>query len=159
MKLFLIGILFFSCLIGGFSVSAVYRKRTEQIEGFRDLIGFTGGQIEGYLTPTHEIFAMFRNKALEKSGFLDALRRYGWSGARDKYRGKLFLSEKELDALDVFFLQLGKCDTDSAVKHCIYYGKMFDDLAAEARADLPAKLKLCRSLGLVIGVMLAVLFI
>lgn len=159
MRLFLIGILFSACLFGGFFLSAVYKRRTEQLEGLRDLINFTGAQIEGYLTPTYKIFAMFGNKALQKSGFLDSLREYGWRGALDNCHGKLLLSERELDELGVFFSQLGGCDTDSAVRHCDYYGKMFGDLATAARTDLPAKSKLCRSLGFVIGVMLTVLFI
>lgn len=159
LEAFLIAVLFLTCLFGGFFISSVYRKRTEQLEGFRDLISFTGAQIEGYLTPTHKIFAMFRNKALQKSGFLDDLQNRGWRNALDNCRGKLFLSERELDELGSFFSQLGTCDTESAIRHCNYYRQVFGELAVGARADLPSKTKLCRSLGFVIGVMLAVLFI
>lgn len=159
MKLFGIAFLFFSCVFTGFFVSSFYKKRVEQLEGFRDLIKFTASQIEGYLTPTHRIFALFQNMALQKSGFLTLLGSCGWEAAFKECRGRLFLTEREIFELTAFFSRLGNCDTDSAVRHCNYYITLLGEWASAARAELPGKIKLCRSLGLAAGVMLAVLFI
>ncbi len=159
MKIFGIGLLFTACVIVGFFASSFYRNRTEQLEGIKELIGFTGAQIEGYLTPAHKIFMMFSNKALQKCGFINELQKRGWEEALKACRRKLFLTDREFSELSAFFSQLGKCDTDSAVRHCNYYKKLFGELASTARTELPGKTKLCCALGFAAGVMLTVLFI
>lgn len=143
----------------GFSFSADYRKRTEQLEAFRDFIGFISSHIEGYLTPVHRIFSLYENKTLEKIGFLDEIRKSGWNGALERCRGRLLLNEKEISDLGAFFSSLGGFDSASAVKHCAYFEKILGERSRAAREELPSRTKLCRSLGFVIGVMLAVLFI
>ena len=104
----------------GFSLSAVYRIRVSQLEGFRAFAAHIGAQIGAFLTPLDVIYANFKNAALESCGFLTALRKSGSEMAFSLCRDRLFISETELSEAEKFFRELGRHDAREEESHCSY---------------------------------------
>lgn len=159
MKILGILLIFLVCSFGGFSVSGIYKKRTEQLEAFRNFIVFIGVQIESYRTPLDIIFSRYRNKVLDKCKFTEKLSEIGWERALNETSADFFLSEREMIELKNFFAHLGTFDGENAVKHCLYYEKIFSAFASKAKEEAIPKSKICRALGFLAGIMIAVLFI
>ncbi len=159
MKTVGIFIIFSICAFGGLFFSGIYRKRAEQLEAFRALIVFVGVQIESYRTPLDRIFTLYKNEVLDKCGFMGALCELGFERALEECSSRLFLTEAEISELRDFFINLGSYDGDNAVKHCAYYEKIFGSMSEKARTEVTPKSRICRALGFLTGIMLAVLFI
>ena len=151
-------IIFMGCAFGGVSFSSVFKKRAAQLEGIYSLISFIGGQIEGYRTPLDNILSSYRNKALDECGLCRSILDLGFHNGIESCHG-LLLSREQTVALIEFFRLLGTFDGESAVRHCGYYGKIFLELSEKARKEASEKSRLCRSIGVLAGIMVAVLFI
>ena len=143
----------------GFFASAMYREQARQLEGFVILISHISAQIDGFLSPLSEIFASFKNKSLEKCGFLTALSEMGGAEALSFCRSRLYLSDEELGELERFFSGLGHHSPEEEMRHCAYYEKKMTAFSARAADRLSGKVKICKSFGLLIGVMLAVMLL
>ena len=143
----------------GFCASAMYRERARQLEAFVLMIAHICAQIESFLLPLEEIFATFGNKTLEKCGFLAALRAEGGVEAMLVCRERLYLSDEERGEIEKFFLGLGHHSPDEEMRHCSYYEKKISALSARASERILEKTKICKSFGLLSGVMLAVMLL
>ncbi len=157
----LFGALLIVCasLATGFSVSAMYKLQASQLEAFSMLISHISGQIDGFLSPLERIYAEFKNTTLERCGFLPELRRSGGMSALSKCRSRLCLTDDEVGELEKFFLGLGNHGINEEIRHCAYYEKKVSAFAANAKEHLPGKVKICRSFGLLVGIMVSVVLL
>ncbi len=152
-------LIFAASSAAGLSAAAMYRLRVEQLEAFARLIVHIGAQINSFLAPLDRIFAAYDNRMLAKCGFLEALRRDGGEAALTACRRRLYITETELDELKKFFMGLGRRGADEEARHCEYYEKRMSAMASKARSELAGKIRLCRSFGMLIGIMLAVILL
>ncbi len=148
-----------SCASAGLSVSAIYRLRVGQLEGFRLLIAHISAEIGAFLAPLDTIYADFKNTHLEACGFLLLLRQSGFETAFSECRSRLFLTETELSEVEKFFRGLGRHDAREEENHCAYYEKRISELHEAARAEAASKARLCRAFGFLGGLMLAVILL
>ena len=152
-------LIFAACTASGMSAAAVYRQRVIQLEAFTALIAHIGAQISVFLTPLDHIYAEFRNAALEKCGFIGALKAVGGVSALDECRRRIQLTDDEVYELERFFAGLGHSSAQEEARHCAYFEKRIGELAASARGTLASKMRICRVFGMLTGVMLAVMLL
>ncbi|MBQ2765628.1 MAG: stage III sporulation protein AB [Clostridia bacterium] len=143
----------------GFSASAMYRVRAEQLEAFGALITHIGAQIGGFLAPLDRIYCDFKDARLEKCGFLRVLRSSGASAALGECRESLFLNDGEIGELEKFFSSLGRGDANEEERHCAYFAKRFARFYESARNESASKGRLFRTFGFLSGLMLAVILV
>ena len=151
--------IFVSCAAIGFSASSMYSKRVRQLEAFAQLISYIGAQIDGFLMPLERIYASFENRTLEECSFLTALREEGGVAAMQICRRSLNLTQNEREELLRFFEGLGKHSAYEETRHCTYFEKRIKELAEAARGEYPSKSKVCRTLGVLLGLMLALVLL
>mgnify|MGYP001015495218 FL=1 len=142
----------------GISFSLNAKKELLELEGFIALIRHIRYRISFSLAKQGEIFSSFSIPALERNGFFPLLRSLPAGGGdsmltRALQAGNSFLSiDKETGkTLLSFGESLGKVSLDKQIADCDACLSRLEDIAAEKRKALPAKQKLCRSLGILIG--------
>lgn len=143
----------------GFIKAERCRTRVRQLEAFSKLISHISSQIESFLTPLERIYADFQNDTLEKCGFLPLLRQYGGVRAVAECRARLCLDTPEAEELERFFSELGGHAIDIESRRLAYFEKRMSELSEAAAAELRGKQKLYRTLGFLVGTMLAVILI
>ena len=158
-RLFGAVIIFFACSAAGFSASKMYSRRVKQLEAFSSLISYIGQQIHGFLTPFDRIYATAKSSALEECSFLNVLRQNGGVEAMRICRKSLHLTDGECAELERFFEGLGHHGADEEAKHCAYFEKRIRNFAEAARSELPMRGRVCRTIGMLFGVMLALVLL
>ncbi len=158
-RLFGAAIIFFACSAVGFFASKMYSCRVKELEAFAALVSYIGAQIDGFLTPLDRIYATVKNHVLEECFFLKVLRQSGGVEAMRMCRHSLHLTDGEYVELERFFEGLGHHDADQEAKHCVYFEKRIRGFAETARAELPSKGRLCRTIGMLFGIMLALVLL
>ncbi len=131
--------------------------RIRQLEGFLQLLRTTREKIVGFGTPTPEIFAGFRNEALEAAGFLPALREGSMRTALREARDGLYLDDEELLPLLEFAASLGSGFADEEAARCEVAIAAIERALEARRSDQPNTAKLGRTL--VVGASLAVILV
>lgn len=143
----------------GFAASRLFYQRVLQLEAFTRLISHIAAEIDSFSSPLDRIFAGYRDETLEKCGFLPALRRSGGAAALDECGGRLYLTAAERAELVKFLGGIGRRGRDETARHCAFYEKRLAALAQSARGELAGQMKVCRTLGLLAGAMLAILLL
>ena len=150
-------IIFFACSAVGFSASKMYSKRAKELEAFAALISYIGAQIDGFLTPLDRIYATAKSDTLET--FLAILRQSGGAEAMRLCRKSLHITHGEYEELEHFFEEFGHHSADEEARHCAYFEKRIRGFAESARAELPSKGRVCRTVGMLFGVRLALVLL
>ncbi len=148
-----------ACTAVGFFAAAMFRLRVEQLEGFRGLVSYIGAQIGVFLTPLERIYADFKDTRLEACGFLALLQKGDGETAVRECRSKLLLTDTEINEAIKFFRGLGRHDAREEERHCAYFEKRFGEMCTAASAEAQSKVRICRTLGFLCGIMLAVILI
>ena len=151
--------IFVSCSFIGFSAARVYRLRVSQLEAFLKLIRHIKAQIRYFCSPISSIIDGYEDEILSGCGFLLAARELGAGAGFESCRARLFLSEAESDELGSFFSGLGSHSADEEKNGCEYYEKTLGAELEKERSELAKRTKLCRTFGMLAGVLLAVLLI
>jgi stage III sporulation protein AB len=152
-------LIFVACTAAGFSAAKMYKLRVKQLEAFLRLISHIKAQIEFYRAPLDRIFDGYENEQLEGCGFLTLARSLGAKKAFDTCRNRLYISSSEADELYKFFDGLGTHNVNEERLHCAYFEKTIGDALSSAKTDLPKRTKLCRTFGMLAGVLVAILLI
>ena len=139
--------------------SNMQSRRQKNLECFLLLIRFIESEISCYQTPLDDIYRRFDGDALERCGFSAVLREKGLKEALVECKEALCLSDEEYRLLLDFSGELGKSYREEQLRGCDYYRRMLESYCNEGRQELPARLKLCRSLTLTGGLLLVVLLI
>ena len=151
--------IFVSCSLIGFSAARVYRLRASQLEAFLKLISHIKAQIGYFRAPLDSILEGYNDETLSGCGFLLAARELGVREGFDSCRTRLVLTDDEVDELGRFFSGLGSRSADEEESGCGYYEKTLGAALDKERAELAKRTKLCRTFGMLAGVLLAVLLI
>lgn len=151
--------IFFACSAAGFFCSSTYRRRARQLEAFTALISHIGAEIDSFLAPLDTIYASFDNRTLEECSFMTALRENGGVVAMQICRRSLSLTDSERAELERFFSGLGHHAAGGEAKHCAYFEKRIGELADTARSEYASKGRVCRTLGMLFGIMLTLVLL
>ena len=158
-RLFGAMIIFLVCSAVGFSASKMCSRRVKQLEAFASLISYISAQIEGFLTPLDRIYATAKSPVLDECSFLKVLRQNGGVEAMHMCRPSLSLTDSECAQLERFFEGLGHHSADEETRHCAYFEKLVRGFAETARTELPSKGRVCRTIGMLFGIMLALVLL
>jgi len=148
-----------AAMAAGMSAAGMLRTRVMQLEAFVALSSHIASQVESFRAPLDAIFADYENAVLARCGFLAALREHGGSEALRMSAARLYLTHAETAELEKFFDGLGRHGAGEETRHIAYYEARIGAMAQTARAELAAKARLCRALGALAGVMIAVMLL
>ncbi|MCI8387650.1 MAG: hypothetical protein HFE63_04200 [Clostridiales bacterium] len=148
-------LVFISCTLVGFSAAKMYRLRVMQLEAFVRLIAHIKAQIEYYRAPLDRIFDGYESELICE--FIDGARKYGAAEAFVSCRNRMYVSESEADELEKFFAGLGMHNVGEESSHCAYFEKRLGELLSSARGEIDKRAKLCRTFGILIGFLIAIL--
>lgn len=148
-----------SAVYTGFTAAVFYKRRLLRLEAFLALICHIEAQIEGYLTPLESIFSSYDDKRLTDIDFCGIAAEKGGAEAIRLCAGRLYLNPDEAAELCTFFDGLGKGTAAEEIRHCRYFEKRFSKLCAEASSELPGKIRICRGLGILIGIMVVIILL
>lgn len=155
----LLGIFLFSLasLLFGTHLLRGEKRKCEELEGVYLLLLHMKHAISSEGLPLSEVYASFRNRALEGTPFLLALRKHGLASALAECPP--YLPEGSLRSLSLYAEGLGKRfreeENEALARECEL---LFSELDAHRRA-LPARLKTRRTLLLSGSGMILLLFI
>lgn len=142
----------------GMHFSSAAKKEYLELEGFIALVREIRYAVSFSMTKQADIFAAFTHPILEKNGFLPLLRSLPAGGgeslltrALDASSPRLYLDAESKKILRNFALNLGKVSLEQQSADCDLCISRLEALATEKRTALPARQKLCRSLGLLVG--------
>lgn len=168
-KLFGAVLLLFSCSGLGFLKSRQYQGRVMQLEELIHITGFLKGEISFAVSTLPE--AMERISEKTEAPFAEFLyvlaeRMRMYSGENFSHildeliKEKLKASFLEKEDLDEFYqavCNLGYLDKEMQIHILEQYRKEQEEKIRRLRMQLPEKMKLCRSLGIMAGIFLIIL--
>ena len=155
----LLGIFIFAlgALLFTARVSSGERKKGKSIEGIYLLFLHMKHAISKEGTPLPDVYARFKNQALEEDGFLPTLRTEGLSAALKKHPPPL--SGAALNALSLYAEGLGKRFLEEEAEALERECERLEGELDSFRLALPARLKIYRTLLLSGSGMLLLLFV
>lgn len=145
-------------LFCGFRVASHYKSELLQLEGFLAMLQHIKYEVSSFLTKQSDIFSGFKNAALEKCGFLPALRAYEFDCEDSMLTGALLHSGHLLAAdaetrriLLLFAESLGKVSAAEQAVMCDNYSQLLRDGYEGKKKEITARVKLSRTLGFAMG--------
>ncbi len=153
------GLILAVCVILGFAAGGMAKLRVRQLEAFCGLVGHIRSEIGYSARPLESIFNAYSDETLDECGFLSAARTGGAVTAMTFARARLCLTEEEIDGLERFFGSLGRHNLDEELVCCEKFQKQLAESSGKAREALPGRLRLCRTLGILFGVLAAILML
>lgn len=160
-----------SCTGYGYYKSMEYRHRLEQVQELRKIIFLLSGEIACRKTPLAEACQMLAARSEKPYGnwlwtlYASMTRDKKmpfckiWEEAAEQLFTSIFLPEAEQNELKRLGKKLGSSDSKMQEQALNWYGEQLQELENSYRRTLQEKQKLCRSLGILAGLFLAVLFI
>lgn len=150
----------------GWLMSMRVREELRRLEGIIELIRHIKYEICRRFCPQEEIFERFENTALTKCGFVEILKKSRVEGeksaltsALDTY-GKLFPADAACErAVRDFAESLGKVSFAVQSERCDFYILHLEHICSQKHARAGADIKLCRSMGALVGVVTALLLL
>lgn len=160
-----------SCTGYGYYKSMEYRRRLEQVQELRKIIFLLSGEIACRKTPLAEACQMLAARSEKPYGnwlwtlYASMTRDKKipfckiWEEAAEQLFTSISLPEAEQNELKRLGKKLGSSDGKMQEQALNWYGTQLEELESAYRMTLAEKQKLCRSLGILAGLFLAVLFI
>lgn len=133
------------------------RTRVRVIESVIMLIAHIRMQIDGFRTPLREIYQSYSDATLHETGIQDVLRLTGFSGALPRIRS--YTGSDVSEALERFEGQLGKTSAQEQILFCLQTEQRLQEILTREKAALPARMRLCTTLGICCGIMLDIILI
>ena len=152
-------LIFLACSAAGFSGAAMYKAQKDELVAFLRLISHIKARIEYCRAPLDSIFAEYTDRLLERCGFIEAALTMRPTDALAKCRSRLSLSDAQIDELMKFFSDLGCHTAAEESAHCAYWEKRVGELLDAARRELPRVTRLYRGIGILVGIMAAILLL
>lgn len=147
----------FSLLFGALFISREFskyqKKRLSEYEGFYALATYMRTEISCFLSPVGEWSAGFSDDALERTGFLSAMRESeDLEKAFLKAAPKMSLSEVAREDLLRFCSAFGKGYADEVVRLIDSFREKFSEHIDREREEIPRSQKLVRTLCIAFAV-------
>jgi stage III sporulation protein AB len=155
----------------GISISKKYVKRVENIRNFQISLKIIESEISFLQTPVIEVFEKVDMNLGGRVGkvFKDTVLKYKknkgiiisnlFENELVKAKEELFLNKEDIEVISSFCRQLGLSDINNQINIINHAYCKLELNEKEAQADKEKNVKLIRSLGLLFGVMLVLIFI
>lgn len=155
-----LGLLFFACALLCTQFSAYQQKRVLECEGLLRLLEHMRGEVTLYLRPYPECVLGFENEALQKTGFLDALKvcktlSEAWESTRQNFS----INSELCKEFYAFCRNFGKGYAEDERKLLTSYVEKFEKTLEFERKEAPRTAKLVRTLVASGGCAIAVLLL
>lgn len=142
----------------GFMKAGGYRKKEQILHSFIEMIYFIKREISSYLTPQNEIYQKFTDVILEKNGFMSLLNKAVENGneapllcALEEAGETLNLDKQSWDILIRFARDLGTLSTQDECERCNRAISELDYIYKHCKEESKDKIRLCKSVGGIIG--------
>ena len=163
MKIIGLIVIFFSCTAIGFIKSKEYKERDIELHEFINLLYFIKREISSYLTPQKEIFEKIHSPYFEKNGLLERIRESSSADNEAPFYKALCVydfqtPDKEAqEILKVFARELGRLPAAEECEHCDRAIRELEKLYEKKKEETSQKIRLCQSIGSMIGIVVALL--
>lgn len=161
----------FLCFLTSLAVGRTAGKneklRTAQCEAFVAFFVYIQNQVSYFSAPTKLMYKNFRNEALRRTGFLDALCAHEdddvyfnvWERALDACKDNLLLTEAQYGIVRSFGSCVGKTNEQLQLKHLEYYTDAMRTETEKQKTQMQKNIKLYRTLGFSAGAAILILVI
>ena len=155
-----LGLLFLGCALLCTQFSAYQQKRLLEYEGLLRLLKHMRSEVMLYLRPFPECVLDFKNEALQKTGFLDALKDYktpadAWEATHQNFS----INGELCKEFYTFCKNFGKGYAENECKLLESYIEKFEKSMENERKEAPRTAKLVRTLIASGGCAVAVLLL
>ena len=153
---------FLAASAAGFIKADTYKSEGRVLGGFIDLVYFIKREISSYLTPQYRIYEKFENDTLEKIGFLNNLRDCAKDGSLSPMRSALESCRDNIDGclfsiMCDFSDGLGTMCVSEEIERCERAIVRLEAQYKKKTEEINSKTRLCRSVGCIVGIGLALL--
>ena len=152
-------LLFGATLYLALTLSAEQKRRLALSEGMLLLLHHISANLSCFSLPLSAVFASFNHDGLEKTGFLEDLRRDGLPSALQKHKRSLSPSKEEWQILLAFAQRLGKGFLAEEEALCRYTIERYEALFKRLQEEGPRKRKTQEALVIAGGLMVILLFL
>lgn len=160
MRVFGIALILLAALFFSAEFSRYQKKRIAEGDGFLHLFSHLRGEILCRLEPVADCFAGFRDEALERAGFLRALRECENLGAAmEATEKKLSLCEEEKKTLLRFCLGFGRGYREEELRRIDAALEEFERQVAQDKRELPRLARLVRTLSAALALGIVILLL
>ncbi|MBE6708706.1 MAG: hypothetical protein E7578_05645 [Ruminococcaceae bacterium] len=148
-------ILTLSVLVG-FILSDNLRTRLKNITSLCSFVEYISENIRLYKTPLDEIFTSFSNEYLEKTGFIKGLETGLYNSAKN---AGLLYGDEESIIIKTVSDKLGYGTVDEMDKLCSSAINKLKNLEDKLKKELPDKQKVYRTISVLAGASIVIMFI
>lgn len=106
-----------------------------------------------------DIYDGFENEFLEECGYLERLRKEGIEEVTKEYSKRFFVRDHEYEAIVSFVSSAGKSAWENQVEMCDSLIVLLEKYFTELSAKYPNEKKLFSSLGIIAGLLFAVVLL
>ncbi len=164
MKYFGLILVFISCSGVGIVKSFEYTKARDELYAFILFLRFIKREVSFFLTRQRDIFVRFENKTLEKLGFLKALRERDIDDEKSPFyhvlcdfEGRLSIGDEAKTLLFEFAEGFGRISPDEQSEKCTAVINALEEIYKKAKEETASGIKLCRTVGCVVGALAVLL--
>ncbi len=159
-KLVGIMLIVISTSVCGFECAKMLSHRMRSLKAFIRLLDALALRISSFSTPINEFFCSYKDDELEKSGLISGIRSgMSFCAAVSQCKEALFLDESDMGLLLEFGEGLGMMSAQEEARRCMYYKSEFEKHLASAADELPLKIRLLKSSGVMCGILAAVILL
>lgn len=159
LKYFGILLIFSGCSFAGFLLALKKKKDICYIEAMIEFIKYIKFKVIYFRSELCEIYDGFDNKFLGNCGYLQRLRKEGMEKVTKEYSGRFFVREHEYEALISFTMSIGKSAWENQVEMCDKLIILLEKYYTELNEKYPNEKKLLSSLGIIAGLLFAVILL
>lgn len=157
---------FAGCSAAGFVKSYEFINSQNELYAFIQLIRFIKREVALFLTRQQEIFERFENVILEKNGFLKTLREQDINDEKSPlyhtlilYEGKLKFNREAIETIMEFSESFGRLSREEQEEKCSLTLEILEEIYNKEKENNTSRIKLCRSVGSIIGAAMVLLFV
>lgn len=151
-------LVFAASTVFGFSMASSAGTRLRNNEGLIFLIRHIRQKIGYFKSTPSEIYASFENRDLEKNGFCKVLCEKGLLEAIERVNC-FELDENCENALKEYAGQIGKTPLGDQISSCDYLIELLETGQKRLCEEYPAKRKVYSSMGMLFGIMAAIMLL
>lgn len=160
-----------ACSLIGFLYSSIYKKRVDNLNNLLNCLRALETEVILSQTPLPDAFERVAKVGkgdiaiifqIIKDDLIQNKRDeiyYSFLAVESQLRGRYYLKSEDIDALFTFSKVIGKTVSDDQKKNFTIVLKKIEELAFEANTERLRNEKLYRSLGLLIGLTIAIILI
>ena len=148
-----------SCSMVGMLVANEKKKKIRYVEGILYLVRHIKYKITYFRSELNKIYEDFSNRFLNDTGFYNELKISDLHTVLNKYNQVYSIREYESNALNYLALTLGRSSWEDQTDKCTIVIEMLEKYLDELNTKYPEERKFIASLGIISGLLIAVVLV